>query len=72
MCRGTKFCKQAYRAVVRGLRLADKPTISRSEFNLCIYRMSTDPSLARYAIMVIGWCASGRSDNPPSYQACLR
>ena len=76
MCSGAKFCRHAYRTVVRGLRLANKPTISRSEFDMCIYRMRADPVLARYAIMVIGWCAStrtcGYSGPPPSYQACLR
>ena len=77
MCKGAEFCKFAYETVVRGLRLADKPTLSRSEFNMCMYSVFTDPSIRRYVIMVIGWCVSARmygcSGSPPIYQqACLR
>ena len=76
MCRGAKFCGRAYREAVRGLRLANKPTLSRSEFNMCMFSVSTDPDIRRYVIMVTGWCVATRvggfSGPPASYQACLR
>ena len=77
MCRGSRFCGQAYREVVRGLRLAGKSTLTRSEFDMCIFHVNTDPTIRRYVIMVVGWCAltraSGFEGSPPCYhQACLK